>query len=235
MMRLHGFYKPVLGFALAWGAALASAQTITPGMSLPMRNVLIEVRQDDGQTSNQDRLEAQARVRTQPGRTEADVALNAQSQQSSRNSRAQQQVLVLNGQPTALRTGVTLPLRLRQTVTQGGIRRLVPGTVWLEAGSGLTATPVWDGGDMVYLALAAAQGPDPARARAELARGEISRAEVSTTLLLPLDEWVTIADTDETQDQQLNAYGIGAGQTQSSGTRRWRVQVRVSVPTSAGR
>jgi hypothetical protein len=200
--------------------ALPSAQTVVTPAPLPLRNLLIEVRQDDGRNDSSERVAADVNARVQPGRSEVDVAIEARRRESIRSGSAQQQVLVLNGRPTAISLGSGVPLRLRQVIVQNGIRRSVPGTVWVQAGTGFMATPVWEGGDSVYLELVATQGRQPLG----------PQASTSTTLMLPLDEWTTIADSEDVQDQRQNAAGLGGGgrDTRSS-SQSLRVQVRVSV------
>lgn len=200
--------------------ALPSAQTVVTPAPLPLRNLLIEVRQDDGRNDSSERVAADVNARVQPGRSEVDVAIEARRRESIRSGSAQQQVLVLNGRPTAISLGSGVPLRLRQFIVQNGIRRSVPGTVWVQAGTGFMATPVWEGGNSVYLELVATQGRQPLG----------PQASTSTTLMLPLDEWTTIADSEDVQDQRQNAAGLGGGgrDTRSS-SQSLRVQVRVSV------
>ncbi|MBX9873060.1 MAG: hypothetical protein K2X75_13775 [Burkholderiaceae bacterium] len=200
--------------------ALLSAQTVLTPAPLPLRNLLIEVRQDDGRSNSSERIGAEVDARLQPGRSEVDIAIEARRRESSRSGSAQQQVLVLNGRPTAISLGSAVPLRLRQFIVQNGVRRSLPGTVWVQAGTGFTATPVWEGGDTVYLELVATQGRQPLG----------PQASTSTTLMLPLDEWTTIADSEDVQDQRQNAAGLGGGgrDTRSS-SQSLRVQVRVSV------
>lgn len=208
---------------LSLGAGMLHAQPglVVESPRLPLRNLLIEVRQDDGDSSARARLGADVAARVQPGRTEANITLDAQSRQSERSGRAQQQVLVLNGRPAAIVLGNSVPLRLRQLITRNGVRVAVPGTVWLQAGTGFTATPAWDGGDMVYLELAATQGRQALMG---------NTASTNTALMLPLGEWMTVAESEDVQDNRLGAQGLAGGgrETRSSAT-RLRVQVRVSV------
>lgn len=188
--------------------------------ALPLRNLLIEVRQDDGDSITRERMGVDANVRAQPGGVETAVAIDAHRRRTERSGHARQQVLVLNGRPAAIVLGNGVPLRLRQIVTHGGVRRTVPGTVWLQAGTGFSATPAWEGGDMVYLQLAATQGRQVAG----------PSASASTTLMLPLGEWLTVADSEDVQDGQQGALGLaGGGREQRSSTTRLRVQVRVSL------
>ncbi len=209
----------LLILALLGLPALSLAQT-APVAPLPMRNLLIEVRQDDGRSNSSERVAADVQARVQPGRSEVDIGIEARRRDSTRSGHAQQQVLVLNGRPAAIVLGLSVPLRLRQLVTLGGVRRSVPGTVWLQAGTGFTATPVWEGGDTVYLELAATQGRQPLA----------PQASTSSTVLLPLDEWTTVADSEDVQDNRQNAAGlVGGGRDTRSSSQSLRVQVRVSL------
>lgn len=218
MMNRRLLALALLGLA---GGLHAQPSVVMEPPPLPLRNVLIEVRQDDGQSSERERLGAELNARVQPGRTEAEIRIDAQGRRTERSSRSTQQVTVLNGRSAAIVLGNSLPLRLRQVVTRNGVRRLVPGTVWLEAGTGFSATPIWEGNDTVYLQLAATQGR-------QALMGNTSG--VSTTLLLPLDEWTTVAESEDLQDQQQGALGLGGGaQEQRSDGRRLRIQVRLSV------
>lgn len=209
----------LLILALLGLPGLLSAQT-APVTPLPLRNLLIEVRQDDGRSNSSERVAADVNARVQPGRSEVDIGIEARRRESTSSGRAQQQVLVLNGRPAAITLGLSVPLRLRQLVTLGGVRRSVPGTVWLQAGTGFTATPIWEGGDTVYLELAATQGRQPLA----------PQASTSSTVLLPLDEWTTVADSEDVQDNRQNAAGLGGGgrDTRSS-SQSLRVQMRVSL------
>lgn len=191
-----------------------------PTTTLPLRNLQIEVRQDDQDISTRERLAAGVTARVQPGQTEANIALDAQSRQSDRSGSARQQVLVLNGRPVNIVLGNSVPLRLRQFITRNGVRVAVPGTVWLQAGTGFTATPVWEGGDTVYLELATTQGRQPLSG---------SSASASTTLMLPLGEWMTVAESENAQDNQQGALGLtGGGHERRGSATRLRVQVRVT-------
>ncbi len=213
--------KPHRVLLLALLALPALLQAQPAGVEpLPLRNLLIEVRQDDGRSDSRERVAADVNARVQPGRSELELGIEARRRDSASNGRAQQQLLVLNGRPAAISLGLSVPVRLRQLLTQGGIRRSVPGTVWLQAGTGFTATPVWEGGDTVYLELSATQGRQPLA----------PQASTSSTVLLPLDEWTTIADSEDVQDQRQNAAGLGGGgrDTRSS-SQTLRVQARVSL------
>lgn len=187
---------------MALAPVLYAQSAINSGVSkgasaatLPLRNLQIEVRQilrDDA-----------ARPMGEMSRSQATAA--------------RQQVLVLNGRRATIALRNTVPLRLVQTFVENGVMVVVPGTVWMEAGTGFEATPRWDGQDAVELELAAAQGKGSYHAYT---------ASSSTLVVVPLGEWVTVAQGEQdTAGRQADRRG-GAYWTGQSTT---EVQVRVSL------
>jgi hypothetical protein len=194
-----------------------------PGRStttLPLRNLQIEVRQVEQDNVSRERLDASAAARLQAGQSSAVINIDAQGRQSSRSGTAQQQVLVLNGRRAAIVLGQAVPLRLLRTVWLNGVWRTVPGTLWLQAGTGFDALPRWDGSNMVELELSASQS------RGSATGVGMDNSSTSSTLMLPLGEWMTIAQSDQDQDSQQS--GLGSLGRASSQT-RLEVQVRVNV------
>lgn len=210
-----------LGLALTFGVgtprcAAQPADSLPPS-ALPLRNVLIEVRIESERRDAHEQMGAQ--VQAPPG-SDAELALQADRRRSEQSGLSQQQVLVLNGRAAALLRVQSVPLRLRQLVTIGGVQRLVPGTIWLQGGSTLLATPLWDGGDRVYLELSASEGRGPLE----------PSASARTTLLLPLEQWITVAESeDELQDARAGLGTGGAFRQDHSGSGRLRVQVRLTL------
>lgn len=187
-----------------------------PG-AVPLRNLLIEVRQIDQDRRTQERQDATATVRVQPGNTSAALALGLQATQAERSGNAQQQALVLNGRRTAIVLRNTVGLRVLQSFQHQGRWVTTPGTLWLQAGTGFDATPRWDGGDTVELELATLQGRN-------VLAGE--SASTRTTLMLPLGEWMTVAESEEAQDSQQGGLGNSG---RSASQSRLQVQVRVNL------
>jgi len=213
-------------------AAVTQAQTVIhsgtfgdgdpgrPATALPLRNLQIEVRHIEQDNASRERLDASVAARLQAGQSSAAIGIDAQSHQSSRSGTARQRVLVLNGRRAAIVLGQAVPLRLLRTVWHNGIWRTVPGTLWLPAGSGFEALARWDGSSMVELELSAS------RSRGAAAGGGVDNASTSSTLMLPLGEWMTIAQSDQDQDSQQSGL---VGQGRSSSQTRLEVQVRVSL------
>lgn len=189
--------------------------------NLPLRNLQIEVRQVDQGASGREQLDAAITARVQPGQSAAAIGLEARGTQGAHTSTAQQMVLVLNGRRAAIALGNAVPLRLMQARLRNGVWVAVPGAVWLQAGTGFDATARWDGGSLVELGLVATQARNPPRD--QLAP---PTSAASTLVMLPLGEWVTVAESDQDLDQQQNSLG-GYGRT--TGQSQLRVQVRLTV------
>ncbi len=208
------------------GAAAAQGYATAPtGVeSLPLRNLQIEVRQVRGSSQSGSQLQAQGGVTLSPGQSGANVQINAQDSQRDSNRDLVQRVLVLNGRQAAIRLGNSVPLRLVQTVVQGGVLRVISGSVLVDANSGFSARPVWRGGNSAELELAAGQsargGPGA------YPPGAISSSSTDTVLSLPLGEWVTVAQSDDALSGSSSQLG---GSAQSNSREALRVEVRLSV------
>lgn len=201
--------RQALHFALASLLAATSWASAQPP-PLPLKNLLIEVRQNRSDASQSQGI---------------DVTQGMPLQSSNRSSEARtlQTSLVLNGRSVRLMSGTTAPLRLRQSYLRNGVIVVLPSTVWLEANTGFLATPRWAGDGFVELALDAQQ----ANNSLPNAGGVVSQQSSSTQVLVPLNEWATIAHSDSAQDGQQT--GIGqARNRQEQGS--FSLQVRISVP-----
>jgi hypothetical protein len=191
---LGSFWLPALVVS-AQPAIYSGANT----EKLPLRNIQIEVRQV--QQSLRDRAD----------------------QQNQQSSSAQQTVLVLNGRSAAIALRNITPFRLMQTQFRNGMPIQVPGVVLLDASTGFSATPRWDGSDVVELELSATQ----ASAASLRGRGMPPASTSSaSTLMIPVGEWVTVAQSDLTSQSSISAWGAQSAQSiqQSS-----ELQVRLTV------
>ena len=166
---------------------------------LPLRNIQIEVRQ------------VQQSLRDRPDR------------QDQHSNSAQQQVLVLNGRSAGIALRNSTPFRLMQTQFRNGVPVQVPGVVLLDASTGFSATPRWDGSDVVELELSATQGSAASLQGRGAPRTSTSSA---STLMIPVGEWVTVAQSDLASQSSTSAWGVQSAQSiqQSS-----ELQVRLTV------
>ena len=214
MNRRHG-----LALALFWHLAPAAyAQAaINSGAiatSLPLRNLLIEVRQvqsEDGQ---------QAGLDVQGGRVTGGLA------QGRSSGTAVQQILILNGRPARISVQTQTPLRLLQSFVRNGQIVTTQGTVLIEAGTGFSALPRWEGGDVVEIELNTQQALRPLFPQSGAVNAPPAQSSTGSSMLLPLGEWMTVAETE--QNPQNNQQSLRGAQMQS-GVARTEVQLRVSV------
>ncbi|BDT73844.1 hypothetical protein os4_33970 [Comamonadaceae bacterium OS-4] len=192
-------------------AAMNSGANATP---LPLRNLLIEVRQvqsEDGQ---------QAGVDVQGGRVTGGLA------QGRSSGTAVQQILILNGRPARIAVQTQTPLRLLQSFVRNGHIVTTQGTVLIEAGTGFSALPRWEGGDMVEVELNTQQALRPLFPQAGAVNAPPAQSSTGSSMLLPLGEWMTVAETE--QNLQNNQQSLRGAQMRS-GVTRTEVQLRVSV------
>lgn len=184
-----------------------------------MRNLQIEVRQVRDSSQSRHTLGASGAVRLQPGQSGGQVNLQAQNDQRRESGDLAQRLLVLNGRSANIMLGTSVPLRLLHSFVQNGVVRYGSGTVLVNAGSGFSARPLWQGGDSVELELTAVQSTSSATIPSTGSR-------VVTTLVAPLNEWMVVAESDET------GTGSNSGllsNTQSATRSALTVQMRISV------
>lgn len=189
---------------------------------LPLRNLQIEVRQVQHEDSQRAGLESHGGVRVNPdGSVAVAGQVRAQDTQARQSGTAVQQVLVLNGRSAHIALRTDTPVRLMQTFARNGVLVFTQGTVLLQRGTGFRATPRWDGSDRVELEIAAQQALNTSVAGA----GQASSSTASV-LVLPLGEWMTVAQSE--QQTSDNRSGLGGTVTQASQTST-DVQVRLTV------
>jgi len=218
LTRLRG-----LAFMAFWAPALVgiAQPAINSGASpnpLPLRNLLIEVRQVQVSRQEQQGITGSGSVGFDSrGNTDAQVQLDIRNRQNQQAVTAQQQVLVINGRSASVALRSSTPLRLVQTRFRGGRPYWVPGVVLLDASTGFLATPRWDGSDMAELELSASQA-SPAMPGTRSVSGSSSASSVYVNL----GEWVTVAESE------MDSQGSSGGGTDSR-QQRSELQVRLTV------
>lgn len=178
--------------------------------ALPLKNLLIEVRQ----TQQED---AQSQGINVLG------GMPLQSSKRTLDARSTQQSLVLNGRPVRLMAGSNTPWALYQSYLRNGVIVVLPNTVWVQSGTGFMALPRWTGDGFVELEL---QAQSDLGNRGALPSQPTQQSSASQ-VLVPLNEWTTIARSDTGQESQQSGIGqMRTSQTQGS----THLQVRISVP-----
>jgi hypothetical protein len=202
--------------------AQAAPDLIAKSNPLPLRNLQIEVRQVQHEDVQRAGLESHGGVRVNP---DGSVALAGQVQakdtQARQSGTAVQQVLVLNGRSAHIALRTDTPVRLMQTIARNGVLVFTQGTVLLQKGTGFRATPRWDGSDRVELEIAAQQALNTSVA----STGQASNSTASV-LVLPLGEWMTVAQSEQQTSDSRSGLGGMVNQASQIST---DVQVRLTA------
>lgn len=176
--------------------------------TLPLRNLLIEVRQ----ISTSETADSQRQLHG-----EAQLGIQGNTRQRSDSVNSQQQVLVLNGRSARIGLRNSVPFWLVQTVFHNGAMVVVPSGVVLEAGTGFNALPRWEGQGSVELTVSASQNQG---------RDTNQTTSTSAVLMVDLGDWVTVAQSDQ---QSMGTATRAFGANNSQQTQSTQVQVRVTV------
>jgi hypothetical protein len=205
-------------------AAICTAQSLPPAAQpLPLRNLMIEVRQVQSSSRDTSGITGSGVVTLgSGGQSGINGQLQIQQRSQTQSGSTGQLALVLNGRSTRISLGSSVPFRVYQTYWRNGQRVLGQGTVLLEAGTGFSATPRWDGSDVVELEIGAQQ----ALSALSQPGGLNPQASVGSTVIVPLGEWSTIAQSEQSSsstDRGLGGTGNSASQSSVE------MQVRVTV------
>jgi hypothetical protein len=217
--------RPVL-LALAT-AGLSPAVRAQVPRSLPMRNLLVELRQGD----EQQLASREAGVRggsVTIDSSGAQVGLQGGFEARSRDASGDvvQRLLVLNGGQGRVAIGSGAPmLQWLQVVWTPSGPAVIGAREWVEALRAMQVRPRWPGGD----------APVEVELRAEANRRGaggtptegIDTASVLTTVQVPLGKWVTVASSGDREAQSERAV---IGSREMSREQRYIVQLRVSLP-----
>ncbi len=202
---------------------------------LPLRNVLIEVRQVQSRDAQTTALQSSGTVHADSaGNLGVQGQIQARQGQQRQSDNAVQQVLVLNGRSARINLGARTPMRVVQTFVRNGTLIAVPTTLVWESGTGFSATPRWNGSNTVELELGAQQTSASSAMGGSAggmgSAGNVGRPTFQTTtstLAVSLGEWTTVAQSDTDSDGQRSDVGGNARwATQASS----EVQVRLTVP-----
>lgn len=212
---------------LAAAALLALAGTSPvrgQNAPLPLRNLLVEVRQGEASTLAQ-RSAGIDGARVEIGgaggtRGSVDGSLDARSRSSS--AQATQLLLVLNGGSAALNIGTSTPLQWLSWVWTPNGPRQVGSSSTINTGRSVQVQPSWTGGDAPVRVELRSTSASPAGQR-----GAVDQANALSTLAVPLGQWITVASGDSSASQRDR--GVLSA-NDSSTTRGFVVELRVTAP-----
>lgn len=198
---------------------------------LPLRNLMIEVRQVDAVSQTLGAGGGSAArvvgsVSTANAPAGAVVYRTLPESGASTATWAQQRVTVLNGQSASLRLTQAMLLQWMQVAWQSdGTVALLPGAMWAEAVNGFSVRPHWPGpGQAVRLDLTVSSSTLPV----DPTSGQAG-TQLHTTLVVPLGEWTTLAATVDDRRDLPPATGT-IDSRDAEARRRTLVQVRVTAP-----
>jgi hypothetical protein len=193
---------------------VAQAQEQANPAVLPLRNLQIEIRQTGSDASQRSSVDAQGRVILQPSHSRGEGVVGIDQSRSTQSRSLQQQALVLNGRSVSFTLGQTVPLRVVQVLVYKDALHLVPTSILIDRNSGFTARPLWYGDEVAEVEISTM-----------LAQGT-RQSKVSTTLPVQINEWITIAQTEDTQSSSSS--GV-LSRSSEHGQSSLRVEMRVTV------
>lgn len=255
-MRCSPFKKALLMSGLLLGLPMAWAAD----HGLPQRNLLIEWRmsgQGQSQMRNQGVRTGQIIVDSRGG-VIGRTSIGTETVQTESQTDTVQQVQVLNGGRAHLYVGRSQPYTVwqwawtgqasgsgtlgaigAQTGGAGGSSAsansypgsVVPQTVWIDIGQGLSVRPHWAGGQSVIVELEA-QARQPAQLGGAYSGqiepdGQTRHIEVGSTLSVPLGQWAVVARSGgqvrKQQSGSLSTRDLDDNQSE-------QLEIRISVP-----
>lgn len=203
-------------------AALPLAGRAAP--PLPQRNLLVEMRvSDDSADARRDAGAAATVTIDSSGRIQGRGATTVRSTSTVQGSNAVQRVLVLNGGRASLRLAQGLTVDDTEVVWTPWGPGAAVRSQWIELVNGMEVSPRWPGGQAPVSLEIAAQSAG--RATQNSGQPLPPQLSVFTTVQLPLDEWVEVA---QLQGRQSTVTSSGFGAATSS--RQRSLQVRVNLP-----
>lgn len=179
-------------------ANIAQIRQALEAIDTAARSLLISVRQGGGSREESSRIGADARVGVRNGDVDAQVRAQADARSRTESGRTVQTVQTVdNGQATIF-LGTSMPVPATQIVTGPGGTVVTRTQQYVSAGSGFTVLPRLVG-DQVTLTIA----PQAQRIQG---RGTINGSGLSTTVRGRLGQWMPLGGVS--QSRQVNGSGL---------------------------
>jgi hypothetical protein len=198
---------------------------------LPLRNLVVEVRQATDSASELQRAGVSGgQVVIGSGGVSGQAGVEWRTARRDEAIGTTQQVLVLNGGVAGVRVAAQTPWQFYQVLMapQGPV--VVPGTAWVESATGFRVRPRWPGGAEPVTVELMAESGGPALAAPSVGGGlppSAAQGTVLSTLQMPLGEWVTVARSRD--DRRADVRGtLSSGSAEQRGERV--LQMRVTAP-----
>jgi hypothetical protein len=208
-------------------AGIAPAVRAQVSRSLPMRNLLVELRQgDEQQLASREAGVRGGSVTIDSSGAQVGLQGGFEARSHDASGDVVQRLLVLNGGQGRIAIGSGAPmLQWLQVVWTPSGPAVIGAREWVEALRAMQVRPRWPGGD----------APVEVELRAEANRRGaggtptegIDAASVLTTVQVPLGKWITVASSGDREAQSERA---AIGSREMSLEQRYIVQLRVSLP-----
>lgn len=184
---------------------------------LPQRNLLVEVRQTGEASATAEPAPRGAVVIGSDGRVRGWAEGSTSTRTRDHATERVQQLQVLNGGRGSVRLAEAVPMEFMQASVSAQGVEVAPATVWTESGNGFSVQPSWPGGTAPVTVEIAADRSDASR-----------RAEVLSTVRIPLGEWVTIARSVE--DRRATPPGTVSSRDAAGRRAVQQLQIRITAP-----
>jgi hypothetical protein len=196
---------------------------------LPLRNLLVQVRQTDAATASGGARAASGTVRIDShGGVSGQAGVPLRSDRRAASADRFIELRVLNGAEGRLRISQATPWQFVRIVVGPQGVQAEPGTAWTETADGFVVRPRWAGGrEPVLLEIAAEASGIADLPGAPTGGRPAAQRQVLTTLAAPLDEWVTVARAGS--DLRSPTAGVVSSRDAERRDSIWW-QVRVTLP-----
>jgi hypothetical protein len=217
--------RRALRCALLWLGSCAAAGAFAQSTGLPLRNLLVELRQtDEASASRQSAgVSGGTVVIGSDGQVSGNVGIGAQARSREASRDTVQQLRVLNGGQGSVRLARSVPLHFLHVVWSPQGPQVMPATQWTDVGRGFAVRPRWPGGQAPVTVEVSAESGSLGGSTGSA----VPRQTLLTTVQLPLGEWVTIASTDSSASDRRS--GV-LSSSDAERSRREVVQMRVTAP-----
>jgi len=213
-----------------WLGLCAFAGVYAQGSGLPMRNLLVELRQTDEVTANSQSagVSGGAVVIGSDGQVSGNVGAGAQARSRDASRDTVQQLRVLNGGQASVRLARSVPLQFLHVVWTPQGTQVMPATMFSDVGRGFAVRPRWPGGQAPVTVEVSAESGSIGGSMSGGSTGAGERRQtLLTTVQLPIGERVTIASTDSSASDRRS--GVLSSRD-AERSRREVVQMRVTAP-----
>ncbi|HMO44402.1 MAG TPA: hypothetical protein PKB14_00060 [Rubrivivax sp.] len=196
----------------------------------PLRNLSVEMRVSEESLAAQRGAQGAVSIGSRGGQAGVRGSVVVQAGSARQALEATQRVLVLNGGRATLRVAQGMPVEDTEIWWTPWGPGAAVRSQWVELSNGFEVRPLWPGGAAPVTLEVSAQRSAPGPAASPRVQGSRDALPpqwtLMTTVLAPLDAWVTVAELHGRQAASVVSGGFGA----ATASRQRELQLRVSLP-----